>query len=831
MRRIRRAPRYTTDPPPRAARTYTAGMQDLRLALRTLFRRPGFSAVAVVTLALGIGANAAVFTVTHAVLLSPLPYQKPHEIVILNERTPQFPTASVTRYNYDDWRSRAQSFTGMAAFRPTNMTVTGSGEPERVPVKMITATLLPLLSVSPQDGRNFTDAEDRRGAGAVAILSAGFAHRRFAGQQPVGQVLQLDNRPYTVVGIMPARFELFAPADIYVPFGPWAATLPEDRGWHPGIFPIARLKSGVTLEQAQTEMDGISRQLEAEFPESNKNVRALVARAQDQLVQNVRPALLMLTAAVALVLLIACANVANLLLARAVDRQKEIAVRIALGAGRARIVRQLLIESLVLACAGGAAGLLVASWAIGLLSTATVTGLPRVQNIALDWPVILFALGLSVLTGIIFGVVPAVQAARQPIRASLNEEGRGGSGSARQRKTRSALVVVEIAVALVLLICAGLLLRSFASLTRVDTGFDTANLLVVNLPLSPQKYRDSAVRTAAVQRILDRIRVLPGVNGAAITTGLPMSGAGATIHFNRAAYPPKGPDDYVMAGYRAVTADYLATLGVPLRRGRLLAPSDREGAPLVVVINESMARQYFPDRDPIGQRVQLGTAPSPDFPTMEVVGIVGDVRQSFEAGGKAEMFVPYEQFPDPILAGMYLNAALVVRTAGDPTALTSAVREAVREIEPAQPLVNVRTMEAAMAGTVAQPRLQMTLLLVFACVAVALAAIGVYGVMAYTVSQRIPEIGVRMAIGAAPRQVIAMVIREGVRLALTGIGFGLAAAALAAGTMRRLLFDVNPLDPVTFIAAPIALGAAALLASYIPARRAAHVSPLTALGR
>ena len=806
-------------------------MQDLRLALRALVRRPGFSAIAVLTLALGIGANAAVFTVTHAVLLAPLPYHDPDEIVILNERTPQVPTMSVTRYNYDDWRARAQSFSGIAAFRPTNMTVTGAGEPERVPVKMITATLLPLLGVSPQHGRNFTDAEDRRGAAAVAILSAAFAQRRFTGQEPVGATLQLDNRPYTVVGVLPPRFELFAPADIYVPFGPWAATLPEDRGWHPGIFPLARLKRSVTLDAAQTEMDGISQQLEAEFPESNKAVRAIVTRAQDQLVQSVRPALLMLTGAVALVLLIACANVANLLLARAVDRQKEIAVRIALGASRWRIVRQLLIESLVLAFVGGVAGLLVASWAVGLLSTATVTGLPRVQDIALDRPVVLFALGVSVLTGLVFGIVPALQAARQPIRESLNEEGRGASGSTRQRKTHSALVVVEIALALVLLTGAGLLLRSFASLTRVDTGFDRSNLLVVNLPLSPRKYRDSAARTTAVQQILDRVRALPGVSGAAMTTGLPMSGAGATIHFNRAAYPPKGPDDYVMAGYRAVTTDYLRTLGVPLRRGRLLTPADRQGTPLVVVINESMARQYFPDREPLGQRIQLGTEPSPTFPTMEIVGVVGDVKQSFEAGANAEMFVPYEQHPDPILAGMYLNAALVVRTAGDPIALTSSVRGAVREIEPAQPLVNVRTMEEAIAGTVAQPRLQMTLLLIFAGVAAALAAIGVYGVMAYTVSQRIPEIGVRMAIGAAPGQVITMVVRQGARLALNGIGVGLVASAVAAGAMRSLLFNVDALDPMTFVLAAIALGAAAMLASYIPARRAARVSPLAALGR
>ena len=806
-------------------------MQDLRLAFRNLVRKPGFSVVAVLTLALGIGANAAVFTVSNAVLLAPLPYHRPGDVVILNERTPQFPSVSVTRFNYEDWRARAASFSSMAAFRSTSMTVTGTGDPERVPVKMITASLLPLLGVQVARGRGFTDADDRPGAEAVAILSAGFAARHFAGEEAVGQVLPLDNRPHTIVGVLPAEFELFQPAEIYVPFGPWAATLPDDRGWHPGIFPIARLKDGVTIEQARTEMEAISQQLEAAYPESNQDVRALVTRAQDQMVQHVRPALVLLTGAVALVLLIACANVANLLLARAVDRQKEIALRIALGASRGRVVRQLVVESVVLACVGGAAGILVAAWGVSLLTSTTVGGLPRVQSIAVDWPVVLFAFGLSVITGVIFGLVPAVQATHQPIRDALNEESRGGSASLRQRRMRSALIVLEVALALVLLVGAGLLLRSFSSLVRVAPGFNPANLLVVNLPLSPQKYREDVARTGMVDRLLHRVRALPGVETAAVTTMLPMAGAGATIHFNRAAHPPKGPEDYVMAGYRAVTPQYLAMLGVPLRQGRLLSRWDRQGAPLVAVINESMARQYFPDRDPVGQRIQLGTEPAADYPTIEIVGVVGDMKQSFEAGSKAEFFVPYAQYPDPVLAGMYLNTALLVRTTGEPSDLTSAVRAAVREIDPGQPLVNPRTMQAAIAGTVAQPRLQTTLLVVFAALAVVLAAVGVYGVMAYTVSQRVPEIGVRMAIGASPRQVVRMVVWQGARLTFIGVLLGLGAAAFGAVGMQSLLFDVRALDPLTFTVAPVVLSAAALLASYVPARRAARISPLAALGR
>jgi predicted permease len=806
-------------------------MHDLRLGLRNLLRRPALSIIATLTLALGIGANAAVFTVSNAVLLAPLPYEDPGSIVLLNEQTPQFQTGSVTRFNYEDWRDRATSFTGMAAYRPASMTVTGAGDPERVPVKMITASLLPVLGVSVAHGRGLVAADDRPGAPGVVLLSAGFAERRFGGEAAVGRAVQLDNAPYTIVGILPAHFELFAPADVYVPFWPWASQLPDDRGWHPGIFPVARLEPGVSLDKARAEMNVIAEALEQQYPESNRNVRVLVSRAQDVMVQNVRPALLMLTGAVLLVLLIACANVANLLLARAVDRQKEIAVRIALGAGRLRILRQLIVESLVLAFVGGAAGLLLASWSVAFLTGALGVNFPRMQNITVNWNVAGFALLLSMGTGILFGLVPALQATRMNVRESLNEETRGGSGGARHRRLRSALVIAEIGLALVLLVGAGLLLRSFSALTSVAPGFDPDNLLIVNLPLSPVAYGEPAVRTAAVGRIVDRVRALPGVAGAGVTTNLPMAGGGAAIHFNRAAYPPKGPDDYVVAGFRAVTSDYLPTLGVPLKAGRMLSEWDREGAPHVVVINESMARQFFPDREAIGERIQLGTVPDPAEPMMEIVGIVGDMKQSFEAGAEAEMFVPYAQHPVGILEGMYRNVALVLRTAGEPEQVVASLRTALRDIDPAQPLVNVRTMRGAMANTVAQPRFHMTLLLIFGSLAVALAAVGVYGVMAYNVSQRTAEIGVRIAVGASPRQVVAMVVWQGVQLALLGTALGLIAAALGAGALQSMLFEIRGLDPLTFVVAPLVLAGTALLASYIPARRAARISPLAALTR
>jgi putative ABC transport system permease protein len=789
--------------------------------------------VAVLTLALGIGANTAVYTVVHGVLLAPLPYADAEEVVVLNEVTPQFPAPiSVSWQNYVDWRDRSASFEAMAATRPLQMTLTGAGDPERVPARMVTSTLLPILGVELPIGRTFAPSDDQPGAPGVVVLSHGLWVRRFSSATDVlGRSILLDRQPYTIIGVLPAGFELFQPADLYLPIGPWAATLPDDRGWHPGILPVARLRDGITIDQARAEMEAISGQLEAEYPQFNRGVGARVTRLQDLLVQNVRPALLVLLGAVSLVLLIACANVANLLLARAVGRQKEIAVRTAIGGSRGRIVRQLLIESLVLSCLGGAAGVLVAAWGVSILMS-TVTGLPRAGGIGIDVPVLLFALAVSIVTGLVFGVLPAIQATRIDLREALNGEGRGSSaGGLKHQRMRSTLVVAEIALALVLLVGAGLMLQSFVSLQRVETGFDAARLLVIDLPLSPATYRDDLPRTSVVDRILDRVTALPDVTAAAMTTGLPMSGGGATIHFNIAGRPPRGPEEFKLAGYRAVTPGYFETMGIPLRQGRTLSERDRQGAPLVAVINESMAQQYFAGTDPLGQRFAVGTEPDPESGWMEIVGVVGNVIQSFDAGAKAEYYLPYAQYPHPVLANMYRNVSLVVRAGGEPTAVVPPVRAAVREIDPDQPLVKVRTMEQAMGDTVAQPRLQTVLLAIFACVAVALAVIGVYGVMAYTVSQRTQEIGVRVALGASHRDVVGMVVMQGARLAAAGILIGLLVAAVATRALQTVLFQTGGLDPVTFLVAAVLLGTAALLASYLPARRAATIAPLVALGR
>jgi putative ABC transport system permease protein len=808
-------------------------MQDLRAAFRALTARPGFTIVAIATLALGIGANTAVYTAVHGVLLRPLPYSNADDVVVLNEVSPQFANPiSVSWQNYVDWRDRNRSFEALAAFRTTQMTLTGSGEPQRLPARMITTTLLPMLRVTLPLGRNFTHAEDRAGAPAVAILSHGLWVRDFnASPDVLGRRVQLDNRPATIVGILPPDFELFQLADIYVPMGPWAATLPDDRGWHPGILPIGRMRAGTSIDDARAEMERIATQLEAEHPQFNRNVRARVTRLQDVVVQNVRPALLVLLGAVSLVLLIACANVANLLLARAVGRQKEIAVRTAIGGSRSRIVRQLVVESLVLSCLGGAAGVLLASWSVEVLG-GMVTGVPRAAGIAVNVPVLIFAVSVSIVTGLVFGMAPAFQATRFDIREALNEEGRGMSGGGvSHQRMRSGLVVAEVALALVLLVGAGLMLGSFASLQRVAAGFDTTNLLLVDLPLSPTTYRDDQVRTAVVDRMVARLQALPGITGVAMTTAPPMAGAGATIHFHIAGRPPSGPEEYKLAGYRAVTPGYFETMGIPLRRGRTLDVRDRQGAPLVAVINDAMAQHYFSDVDPIGQRFAIGTEPDGESAFIEIVGVVGDVLQTFELGARAEYYLPYGQHPHPVLAGMYRNLSLAARATSEVTSLVPSVRAAIREIDADQPLVRARTMEQAIADTVAQPRLQATLLTVFASVALALAMIGVYGVMACAVSQRTQEIGVRVALGASHGDVVRMVVGQAARLAAAGIALGLVGAVLLTRVMTSLLVETSGRDPLTFAGAAALLGGATLLASYIPARRAATVAPTVALGR
>jgi putative ABC transport system permease protein len=800
--------------------------------LRSLLSQPALATVAALTLALGIGGNAAMFTVVNAVLLRPLPFQHPDAIVALTERAGKLGTLSASWQNYADWRDQNDVFTALAAYRPLNVTLSGGDQPERVPARMLTATMLPMLGVQPALGRSFSAAEDRPGGQPVVLISEGLWARRFASATSVlGQSLIVDDAPRTIVGVLPASFELVQPADVYLAMGPWAATLPDDRSWHPGIFPLGRLKPGVSLERARAEMDAIGARLAKQYAATNIALGVNVTPLHQQIVQNVRPALLMLLGAVGLVLLIACANVANLLLARSVDRRREFAVRAALGASRWNIVRQLLAENLVLAILGGLLGLVLASWVVSSLVTLAGASLPAAAaRVELEWPVFVFALAVSAASGLMFGLAPAFTASRLDLREALNEESRGAASSGSGRRLRAVLVVSEVALATILLVGAGLLLRSFTRLQAVQPGFDSTRLLVADLPLSPAAYAGDGERAQFAENILARVAALPGVTSAGTTTTLPMAGGGSSLHFNIHGRPPKGPEDYVIAGYRAVSSGYLQTLGVPLKRGRHLTERDRQGTAPVVVINQAMASRFFEGRDPIGQRVQVGATPEESVPWMEIVGVVGDVRQSFDADAPAEMYVSYLQgAPDPVLGGLFRNISIVIRTAGDPGQVTGGLRQALAAIDRNQPIVRMRTMEQAIRATVAAPRFRTTLVALFALVALLLAAIGVYGVMAYSVSQRRQEIGVRMALGADAVDVRRLVLREGLRLAAAGTLAGLAGGFAVARVIGTFLFDTAPADPLTFLATPVVLGVTALAASYIPARRAMRVDPLVAL--
>jgi putative ABC transport system permease protein len=812
-------------------------VRNIRYAVRVLLSRPGFSIVAILTLALGIGANTAIFTVINAVLLRPLPFRDPSRLVLLIERTSQFPTQTTSWQNFVDWRDQTKSFDAVAASRTLTMTLTDLGEPDRIPAKMVTAPLLPMLGVGPALGRAFSADEDRPGAAGVALLSDTLWHRRFGGTaDAIGRTITLDNQPYTVIGVLPPGFQLLQAADVLLPMAPWAATLPDDRSWHPGIVPLARLKPDISLSRAQAEMDVISDRLATQYPEFNHGVTAEVKPLHDFVVQNVRQSLLVLAAAVAFVLLIACANVANLLLARAVGRQKEIAIRTAIGATRLRIAGQLLTESVVLALAGGAVGLLLAFWTVPLLAALAGANTPAAGAITLDPAALAFTIVMSIVTGVVFGLAPAVQTARVDVSGAINEAGRGSQAGAAHHRLRSLLVVAEMALATMLLVGAGLLTRSLIRLQDVATGINPAGVLVADAPLSPVKYATTAQRNLLVDRLRERLRALPGVALAEVATAPPFSGNGASIHFNITGRPAKGPEEFIITGFRAVSDGYFRALGIPLLSGRTFTTRDREGAPTVAVVNEAFVKRFFggATRQALGAHAQLGATPSPtegpdSAPLMEIVGVVGDTKQAFEAAIQPTLFVPYEQPPIDILGGMYRNLSLVLKTTADPLAVASGLRAAMQEVDRDQPLVRVRTMDEAMTESVSQPRLRTTLVALFSAVALALSLIGVYGVMAYAVSERTHELGVRIALGAEPGDIRRLVVREGTRLSAVGIGIGIAGALATSRSLGALLFGVSATDPATFAIAAVALAVAGLAAAYIPARRASRIDPVVLL--
>jgi len=802
-------------------------LQDIRYAFRRLRANPGFTFIAVATLTLGIGANTAIFTVIDAVLLRPLPYRNPGELVLLSEHTPRFPILSVSYQNFVDWRDQSHSFAAVGAVRNLGVTLTGRGEPERLTAQMATANVFDLLGVQTVRGRTFLPEEDKAGAAGVALISYALWQRRFGGaDNVVGQSLTLDNKPYTVVGILGASFQVLQQSpDIVLPFKPWAHTLPDDRSWHPGILPVARLKPGVTLEQARSEMSTIAARLEKQYPEFDTGTSALVNLMQAQLVQNVRPALLMILGAVGFVLLIACTNVANLLLARATARKREIAVRTAIGASRWRIVRLALTESVLLSLTGAGLGLLLANAAVPPLLQLGATSLPATISAKIDGSVLLFTTLLAVACGLLFGLAPALHMAGLDLRSALNATERGAVSTGIM-KLRGVLVVSEVAVAMLLLVAAGLLIRSFDRLSRVAPGFNVEHILIADLLVSPAAHPDRAERMAFFDRVLERAAALPGVRSAGAASFLPVSGAGSIIHFNIQDRPPKSPHEYVMANYRVTSPEYLKTLGLPLLNGRLITEADREGTPSVVVINATMARTFFPNESPLGKHLQLGATPDKDQPWMEVIGVVGDVKQSLASEAPTEMYVPYRQ---AIKELPVFNLSLVLRTSGDPRALSASLISAVHEIDPNQPVVKIRTMEENLSASVAQPRFRTVLLAILAGLALLIAAVGIYGVIAFSVSQRTREIGTRMALGSTPGQIFQLVIGDGLRLTAIGIVIGLVAGIGFARVLSSFLFQIGLVEPLSMTAVVLLLAGVALIACYIPARRATRVDPTVAL--
>lgn len=809
--------------------------QDLKYGARLLIKRPGFTAVAVLALALGIGANSAIFSVVNGVVLRALPYKDPDRLMMVWGRRPliqahagmsEFPVSAA---DFIDWRDQNQSFDEIAAFHSQPFNISGSGEPEFLGGVRSSYNLFSLLGVEAQLGRTFLKDDDQPGS-RVVLISDGLWERRFGGDPNIiGQQIILNDQPYTVLGVLPrdfqfprrgeipAGFQFPRQADLYTPLA-WTPNQMANRGRN-FLAVVARLKPEFSMAQAQSEMKGISEHIKELNPQFNKNTEISIVSLHQQAVGKVRTALLVLLAAVAFVLLIACANVANLLLARAAARQKEIAIRTALGASRVRLIRQLLTESVLLSLVGGTLGLLLSLWGIDVLLAISPGNLPRVEGIRVDGRVLAFTFVVSLITGIVFGLAPAVQASKPDLNDALKEGGR--ASSVGHNRFRGFLVVSEVALALVLLIGAGLMIRSFVSLLNVPAGLDSRNVLTVDVGLPRAKYTGPQ-QAAFFQETIERVKSLPGVQSAGAVYPLPLSGAEEGSNFSIEGREPAEGERF-NAGPRWVSPGYFKVMGISLIAGRDLADQDSADAPRVLLINETMARRYWPNEDPIGRRIGFDYVTNEKPNWRQIVGVVRDVKHtSLESASTPEMYIPFPQFPSSFMT-------LVVRTEGDPLNYVSGVRSQVMSVDKNQPISNVHTMEQLLSNSVAERRFNMLLLGVFGVVALLLSAVGIYGVMSYAVEQRTHELGVRMALGAQTSHVLALVVREGMLLVLAGLGVGITAAFALTRLMSSLLYGVSATDPVTFAAIAVLLGAVALLACYVPARRATKVDPMVAL--
>jgi putative ABC transport system permease protein len=796
-------------------------LNDLRFGARTLLKSPGFTVVVVVTLALAVGANTAIFSVVNAVLLRSLPYPDPERLVVLTEKTRGGGRVGVAYLNYLDFRERARSFTEVAGYRDALLNLTGVDRPVRLQGREVSWNFFRMLGAQPELGRAFVADDEKKGAALTVILGHATWQAQFGGDPAViGKTISLDGQSYTVVGVMPADFEFFRRDDLFVPLGSSLLRGDEGRGNHSDMQVLARLKDGVSFGQASAEMDAVAAQLEREYPDTNSGEGAMTFRLLDRYASDVRGTLWVLLAAVGFVLLIACVNVANLLLVRAAGRQREVALRLALGAGRWRIVRQLLTESLLLAALSCLVGLALGVWMTEGLVRLAPEGVPRLGQTRLDTTVLLFTSGVSLVTGLLFGLLPAWHSARQDLHTTLKEGGRAASGGARER-TRKGLLVAEVALSLVLLAGAGLMLRTFYELRHVDPGFASENLLTMRVNLPTTGY-DVARLRAFYKECPARVGALPGVRAAALTQSLPIDGSRWNSVFIAADKPVPPRDRLLSAAFTPVSTDFFRTLGIHLLKGRTFTDADAADRPTVAVINETLAARLWPGEDPVGKRLKQGW-PEDQTPWREVVGVVADVKlNGVDRDVPLQIYLPLEQRPSYTLA-------LAVSTSGDPLSMAATVEQTVHTIDKDLPVSGVRSMDQLMGGAIARQRLTLVLLLGFALLALLLAAVGIYGVISYAVSQRTREFGIRVALGAQDRDVLRLVIGQGLRLTLAGVALGLFCALGLTRLMEALLFGVRPTDLLTFAVITSLLVGVALLACYLPARRAAKVDPGVAL--
>jgi putative ABC transport system permease protein len=805
-------------------------LQDARFALRLLRKNLGFTLAAILTLALGIGANTAIFSVVNAVLLRPLPFANSEGLMNVweTDSVRGYKRGSASYPNFADWREQNHVFERMSSYYTNNFILTGRGDSTRLQGAVVNADLFPLLRATPMLGRGFLPEEDQPEKGQVVVLSQELFQTRFnADPNVLNQSMMLDGKNYTIVGVMPRAFQ-FPIQNEPVEFWTTVALdrsgkepVTEARGAH-YMNVIARLKPGVTAEQAQSEMTTISARLEQQYPDKNLHRSTRVESTLEGLVSDIRPALLILLAAVGCVLLIACANVANLLLARAMTRHKEMAIRAALGASRIRVVRQLLTESVLLSLAGGALGLVLAVWWSDLLVALGKENIPRALHIGLDWRVLAFTGAVSVLTGLVFGLVPAIHSSKTELTESLKEGTRGSGEGARRNRVRGLLVVSELAIAVVLLVGAGLLIQSLWRLQNVSPGFESENLLTfvvgipdVRYPVEKQEpfYRD----------LVAGLTALPGVRSAGAVIPLPLSGNAFSISFETEGRPVAKGDE-PSADFFAISDDYFKTLGVSILKGRDFTERDSAKAPGVIIVNQAFARKFFPNEDPVGKRIKPGMMTyegKPDW--REIVGVVADVRnRNLSSDLRAGYFVPQAQVP-------FNQMTMIVRTTGDPHAVITAVQNVVHSMDSELPVFDMKTMDDYIGATVAAPRFNATLLVIFASVALVLTIVGLYGVMSYSVAQRTNEIGIRMALGAQTNDVLRLIVAQGFKLVLFGLGLGLLGALASMTLISSLLFGVTWKDPLTFVVVTLLLGFVALLACYVPARRATRLDPLHAL--